>query len=69
MNESEKIRKGRWGLDESEKWRTLTGIRNRVVNVVRYGETLEDEYVKNLNRKLPGFSRGTPLLLRIMRKS
>ena len=36
-----------------------TGIRNRIVNVMRYGEILEDKYVKNLNRKLPGFSRGT----------
>ena len=54
-----KIRKGHWGLDESEKWRTLTGIRNRIINTVRFGETLEDQYVKNLNRKLPGFSRNT----------
>lgn len=53
------IRKGRWGLNESEKWQTLTGIRNRIINVVRFGETLEDEYVKNLDQKLPGFSRGT----------
>jgi hypothetical protein len=58
-DESGKISKGRWGLDESEKWQTLTGIRNRIINVVRYGETLENEYVRNLNRKLPGFSRGT----------
>ncbi|BBO73075.1 hypothetical protein DSCW_04920 [Desulfosarcina widdelii] len=54
-----KVRKGRWGLDESEKWRTLNGIRNRIVNVTRYGELLEDEYVSNLNRKLPGFSRNS----------
>ena len=62
-DESEKIRKGRWGLDESEKWQSLTGIRNRIVNVVRYGETLENEYVMNLNRKLPGFTifSGRPL--------
>ena len=53
------IRKGRWGLDESEKWRTLNGIRNRIVNVTRYGEFLEDKYVLNLNRRLPGFSRNT----------
>jgi hypothetical protein len=58
-DEQGKVRKGRWGLDESEKWRTLTGIRNRIVNVVRYGENLEDDYVKNLHRKLPGFSHGT----------
>ena len=54
-----KVRKGRWGLDESEKWRTLSGIRNCIVNVARYGEFLADQYVLNLNRKLPGFSRGT----------
>ena len=53
------IRKGRWGLDESEQWRTLNGIRNRIVNVIRYGEFLEDKYVLNLNRKLPGLSRNT----------
>jgi hypothetical protein len=54
------LRKGRWGLDETEKWRTLNGIRNRIVNVTRYGEFLEDKYVLNLNRKLPGLSgRGT----------
>jgi len=53
------IRKGRWALDESEKWRTLSGIRNRIVNVTRYGEFLEDKYVLNLNRRLPGFSRNT----------
>ncbi|UCF94552.1 MAG: hypothetical protein JSW39_10455 [Desulfobacterales bacterium] len=58
-DKSGKIKKGKWRLDETEKWRTLTGIRNRIVNVVRYGENLEDEYVKNLNRKLPGFSRGS----------
>ena len=58
-DEHGKVRKGRWGLDESEKWRTLNGIRNRTVNVMRYGEFLEDEYLKNLNRKLPGLSLGT----------
>lgn len=58
-DEHGKVRKGRWGLDESEKWRTLNGIRNRIVNVTRYGEFLEDEYVLNLNRKLPGFSQNT----------
>ena len=52
-------KKGRWGLDESEKWTTLTGIRNRVVNVIRYGEHLQTDYVKRLNTKLPGFTAGT----------
>ena len=32
-DQSGKIKKGRWGLDETEKWRTLSGIRNRIVNV------------------------------------
>jgi hypothetical protein len=56
---SERWFKGRWGLDESEKWTTLTGIRNRVVNVIRFGEHLQADYVKRLNTKLPGFSPGT----------
>ena len=59
QDKSGKIRKERWGLDESEKWRTLTGIRNRTVNSVRFGERIENKYIQNLNRKLPGFSRGT----------
>jgi hypothetical protein len=53
------LEKGRWGLDESEKWTTLTGIRNRVVNVVRYGEFLQTDYVKRLCLRLPGFSPGS----------
>jgi len=50
------LRKGRWGLDESEEWHTLTGIRNRIINAMRYGEEPEDEYMMNLDKKLPGFS-------------
>jgi len=30
-DESGKIWKGRWGLDEIEGWQTLTGIRNRIL--------------------------------------
>ena len=30
-----------------------------IINVTRYGEFLEEKYVLNLNRKLPGFSRNT----------
>jgi hypothetical protein len=56
---SERWIKGRWSLDESEKWTTLTGIRNRVVNVIRYGEFLQFDYVKRLDKTLPGFSPGT----------
>jgi hypothetical protein len=52
-----RIRKGHWGEDESEKWKTLTGIRNRIVNVIRFGEHLEDDYVLRLDDKIPGFSR------------
>ena len=48
-----RIRKGRWGLDESERWWTLRGIRNRIINVVRFGEDLEDVYVRSLNKRLP----------------
>ena len=50
--------KGRWGI-EPEDYNSLTGMRNRIVNVVRYGEVLEDIYVRNLDRKLPGFSRNS----------
>ncbi len=52
--------KGRFGEDESEGWRTLTGIRNRIINVVRFGEHLQNSYVSRLNTKLPGFSGNTP---------
>lgn len=34
--------KGRFGEDESEGWHTLTGIRNRIINVVRFGERLQN---------------------------
>ena len=58
-DDSGRLKKGRWGLDESEKWNTLTGIRNRVINAIRYGGNLQPDYVKRLNTKLPGFSPGT----------
>lgn len=58
-DDPDKLEKGRWGLDESEKWATLTGIRNRVVNVIRYGQHLQTDYVNRLNKKLPGFSPGS----------
>lgn len=57
FDESDKRTKGRWGEDESEGIKTLNGIRNRIVNVIRYGEKLEDDYVASLNERLPGFSR------------
>jgi len=49
--------KGRFGFDESDDCRNLAGIRNRIVNVIRYGERLQNRYVSRLNTKLPGFSR------------
>ena len=58
-DDPDKLEKGRWELDESEGSRTLTGIRNRVVNVIRYGEFLQTDYVERLNKKLPGFSPGS----------
>jgi hypothetical protein len=58
-DDPDKLEKGRWGLDESEGSKTLTGIRNRIVNVVRYGEFLQTDYVKRLNKNLPGFSPGS----------
>jgi hypothetical protein len=58
-NDPGRLEKGRWGEDESEEWKTLTGIRNRVINVIRFGEHLQTDYVKRLNKKLPGFSPGS----------
>jgi hypothetical protein len=59
IDDFDRLEKGRWGLDESEKWSNLTGIQNRIINVIRYGEHLQTEYVKRLNKKLPGFSPGS----------
>ena len=58
-DETGKRVKGRWGEDESEGYSTLTGIRNRILNVVRFGEDLEPEYVERLDTRLPGFSRNS----------
>ena len=53
-----KVKKGMWAIeDESEGWKTLTGIRNRIVNVIRFGEELQEEYIEHLDKPLPGFSR------------
>lgn len=51
--------RGKWLLDESDRWTTLDGIRNRIINSVRFGELLELPYVKRLNKELPGFSPGS----------
>jgi hypothetical protein len=58
-DDPDRMEKGRWGFNESEKWKTLSGIRNRVLNVIRYGEHLQTDYVKRLNKKLPGFNPGS----------
>ena len=57
---SGKVKKGKWTIeDESESWKTLTGIRNRIVNVIRYGEDLQEEYIEHLDKPLPGFGRNS----------
>jgi hypothetical protein len=58
-DETGKIVKGKINVAEPEDWKTLTGIRNRIINVIRFGENLESKYVKSLNKKLPGFSRNS----------
>ncbi len=47
---------------KSDGCRNLTGIRNRIINVIRYGERLQNSYVSSLNTKLPGFSGIRPVL-------
>jgi len=55
-----KVKKGKWTIeDESEGWKTLTGIRNRIVNVIRYEEDLQEEYIEHLDKPLPGFGRNS----------
>ncbi|CAD7767175.1 MAG: hypothetical protein DNFNHJIP_00582 [Candidatus Argoarchaeum ethanivorans] len=56
QDETGKIVKGKINTEEPEDHKTLTGIRNRIINVIRFGENLEPKYVKSLNKKLPGFS-------------
>ncbi|MBT8364972.1 MAG: hypothetical protein KJP23_09715 [Deltaproteobacteria bacterium] len=58
-NQAGKKVKGRWFVEKPENWKTLTGIRNRIINVIRYGEELENAYVKSANKQLPGFSRNS----------
>ena len=59
QDETGKIVKGKINVCEPEDWKTLTGIRNRIINVIRFGENLESKYVKSLNMKLRGFSRNS----------
>ncbi len=58
-NQAGKKVKGRWYVEKPENWKTLTGIRNRIINVIRYGEELENAYVKSVNKRLPGFNRNS----------
>jgi hypothetical protein len=58
-DETGKVVKGRINIMEPDNWNTLTGIRNRIINVIRFGDNLETVYVKSLNKKLPGFSRNS----------
>ena len=32
---------------------------HRIINVIRYGEELENTYVKSVNKRLPGFNRNS----------
>ena len=48
FDESVKIRKGLLGLDVSENWQTLAGIRKKIENVVAYKDDLDDRYIRNL---------------------
>lgn len=57
-NHNGKITKGKHHLLEPESHKTLPGIRNKIINTIRYGGNLDSEYVLALNKKLPGFSSG-----------
>ncbi|MCK4784871.1 MAG: hypothetical protein KAV87_14050, partial [Desulfobacteraceae bacterium] len=39
-DETGRIVKGRFNVEEPEDWETLTGIRNRIINVMRFGDHL-----------------------------
>ena len=58
-DDDDRRQKGRFGFDESAGCRHLTGLRNRIINVIRYGEQLQNSYVSCLNTKLHGFSGNT----------
>jgi hypothetical protein len=58
-DETGRIIKGRINIMEPEDWNNLSGIRNRIINVIRFGDNLENVYVKSLNKKLPGFGRNS----------
>lgn len=50
-------RKGRFCLDELGDCRNLTGIRNRINNVIRYGRRFQNSYSSQPKARLPGYSR------------
>jgi len=56
QDETGKIVKGKVNTEEPVNYKTLTGIRNKIINVIRFGENLGPKYIKSLNMKLPGFS-------------
>jgi hypothetical protein len=56
---SGKIRKGKFNFLQPENFNSLQGIRNKIINVIRFGDILEIPYVKVLNKKLPGFSKNS----------
>lgn len=58
-NNTGKVTKGRHHILEPESHRTLPGIRNKIINIIRYGGHLDSEYVLALDKKLPGFSKGS----------
>ncbi len=58
-DETGRIVKGRINSERPANWKTLTGIRNRIINVIRFGENLDSKYVVAMHKKLPGFSRNS----------
>jgi hypothetical protein len=54
-----KIAKGRRYVEKPENWLTVLGIRNKVINSIRYAHNMSHSHVKSLNIKLPGLSRNS----------
>jgi hypothetical protein len=59
QDSSDKVTKGKLNYLYPENSNSLNGIRNKIINVVRFGDHLETSYVKALNKKLPGFSKNS----------
>ncbi len=58
-NFSGKIVKGKTNFLLPENYKSLLGIRNKILNIVHFGGHLDSVYVKALNKKLPGFGKNT----------